>query len=105
MPKKIRIVDNTEYVSELSNNGGQYSYTTTYIPIGYMSSKERTSVMYKVHHSTSSEFQYCLHCGIFGHDREIECELPQIVSDIVVTEHINSVDYNKNYKVDYIFFF
>ena len=53
----VKIVDRTHFVSETSNNGGDYSYTVTY--------RQIADDMFEVLYSTSAEFDYCPLCGNF----------------------------------------
>ena len=54
---KIMIVDNSNYAADKCNNGGSYSFTTTY--------RQIAADKFEVLHSTSSELPYCPLCGSF----------------------------------------
>lgn len=57
---KISIIDNTNYAADKCNDGGSYSFTTTYQQIA--------DNKFAVLHSTSAEYPYCPFCGSFYRD-------------------------------------
>lgn len=59
---KIRFVDYSEYESEYSNDGGAYSYSTTYEFIPHLKK-------FEVSYGCSSSFDFCPVCGFFDDHR------------------------------------
>jgi hypothetical protein len=70
---KVKIVDRTQFEADKCNNGGSYSFTTTY--------RQINGDQFEVLHSTSSELPYCQLCGSF-YQGSCPCgmEGPDIVS-------------------------
>ena len=54
---KIIIIDNSNYAADKCNNGGSYSFTTSY--------RQIAANKFAVLHSTSAEYPYCPFCGSF----------------------------------------
>lgn len=69
----VKIVDRTQFEADTCNNGGSYSFTTTYRQIG--------DGKFEVLYSTSADFDYCPLCGSF-YQKDCPCgmEGPDIVS-------------------------
>ena len=78
---KISIIDNSNYAADKCNNGGSYSFTTTY--------RQINDDQFEVLHSTSSEFPYCPLCGSF-YQGNCPCgmEEPDIVDSETVDKEI-----------------
>lgn len=62
--KRVVIEDYSEYDGDHCNNGGAYSFTTTYT---------HTAGDFAVSYSTSADFPYCPKCGSFYSDEECPC--------------------------------
>jgi len=71
--KVVKIVDRTQFAADKCNNGGSYSFTTTY--------RQIAANKFAVLHSTSAEYPYCPFCGSF-YQGSCPCgmEGPDIVS-------------------------
>ena len=78
---KISIIDNSNYAADKCNNGGSYSFTTTY--------RQINDDQFEVLHSTSSELPYCQLCGSF-YQGSCPCgmEAPDIVDRETVDKEI-----------------
>lgn len=84
--KKVSITNWSEFIEDKSRNGGCYSFTKTYEPIGYAIINEEYKMMFKVQHYTSSDFDYCKNSGQWGKDEIYfnlvnENELYEILKD------------------------
>jgi hypothetical protein len=89
---KIKIVDNREYVSGKSCNGGCYSFTKIF---------EQVELdRYKVVYSTSSEFDYCSRCGEFGSNHHYIGDYLMYHCDIEYVNQSNIIAEIDSYKED-----
>lgn len=86
---KVSITDWSGYDPDRCNNGGGYSYTTTY----YRKDDDKWDVIY----STSAEFEYCPYCGMFGSG--CRCTHPQQATTDVVMERITALKDDRDYTV------
>ena len=62
--EKVTITDLTNFNPQLSQDGGQYSFTT------YFEKTENNK--YKVTYGTSAQFDYCIFCGTFSNNDSCE---------------------------------
>lgn len=76
---KITIVNNSQFKSETCCNGGNYSFTKTYI--------SREDGKFDLIHSTSSEFSYCPLCGSFYQSDACPCGMDE--PDVVDLKTVN----------------
>lgn len=65
---RVDITNWSEYDPDRCNNGGGYSYTTTY---------RRDGDRWSINYSTSAEFELCPYCGLFGGD--CGCTRPEYI--------------------------
>jgi len=94
--KKIIITDLSNYVSETSSDGGNYSFTISYELVGYSDKLEKH--LYKKSYATSSVFEYCSCCGSFGDSESHSL----CINDIVFIEDVmEDIKKNEN-KDDYL---
>jgi hypothetical protein len=93
----VKITDWSDYESALSSNGGRYSFTETYTPIGISFIEKEYQIMYQVKFTTSADFQYCENTGIFG-NRE---KLPTLITlDRLLRKIENYID-DENFTVEF----
>jgi hypothetical protein len=96
MEVRVRITDYSDFESDRCFNGGNYWFTTIYVPITYL----LEMISGEVFHSTSADFEYCEFCGSFG-DHSGVCTDPKVVKTEYVLSHINYVQNDDNYSIEF----
>lgn len=87
---KVSITDWSGYDPDRCNNGGRYSYTTTY--------HRRVDDKWDILYSTSAEFEFCPYCGMFG--MGCGCTHPEQSTTAEVMEQITSAEDNPDFTVE-----
>ena len=77
--KSIDLLDYSQYESGKCNNGGCYSFVTTFTKI------EGSQDGWQVEHSTSAEFNYCEFYGCFCNN---DCEACQPEHEVVTSKEV-----------------
>jgi hypothetical protein len=93
----VRITDWSEYESSKSSNGGSYSFTETYTPVGISFIEKEYQIMYQVKFTTSADFQYCENTGSFG-NRE---KLPTLITLDRLLKRIENYMDDENFTVEF----
>lgn len=79
--KRVVIEDYSEYDGNRCNNGGAYSFTTTYT--------RKDGEEFAISYSTSADFPYCPKCGSFYADEECPCGMDDY--DTVSTAELEGI--------------
>ncbi len=92
----VRITDWSDYEASLSSNGGRYSFSETYTPIGISYVEGEYTIMFQIKFGTSSDFQYCENTGTFG-NRE---KLPTLITLDKLLKRIEICTDDENFTVE-----
>lgn len=97
--EKVFITDMSLFDESRQNNGGGYSFTTTYTPVGVYQIKDSWKTMFSMKYSTTSEFAMCENSGLFGDTREL---CPQLITEDELLLHIKYAEKSEHMEVRYV---
>jgi hypothetical protein len=92
----VKITDWSIYESSKSSNGGRYSFTETYTPIGISFIEGGYTIMFQIKFTTSADLQYCENSGTFG-NRE---KLPGIITMDKLLKRIEMCTNDENFTIE-----
>jgi hypothetical protein len=93
----VRITDWSIYEISKSSNGGRYSFTETYTPIGISFIEGEYTIMFQIKFTTSADFQYCENSGTFGN----KVKLPGIITMEKLLKRIEMCTDDENFTVEF----
>lgn len=97
--KECYIKDLSLFDESRQNNGGGYSFSTRYTPVGIYQFGGSWKTMFSMTYFSSSEFDMCENTGRFGTTEDI---YPQLINEDELYLHILYAEKSEHMQVKYV---